>query len=190
MDLLYLPESLSVKGREIKINTDFRDCISILRILENPDLSNIEKAQVMIGILFDEELDFTEYDEAIAQAAVFLDGGSDANRSKVAPSYGRLYSWDQDLIYIISGVDKALGFSCRSKRYLHWWRFLAAFMEMGECTFSTLIHQRKLRKQGKQSKYDKEWWAENKDIAELRTKVVLNCEEQEKLNEFNKLLGL
>ncbi|QIB67808.1 hypothetical protein Ami103574_00065 [Aminipila butyrica] len=189
MDPLYLPKSLTINGRDIKINTDFRDCIAILRLLEDPVLSNLEKVQIMIGILFNEELDFSEYDEALAQAILFLDGGPGTDNSRHGPSYGKLYSWEQDLIYILSGVDKVLGFSCRTKNYMHWWEFLTAFMEMGECTFSTLVHQRKLKKQGNQSKAEKEWWAENRDIAELDKKALLTSEERSALDKFNKLLG-
>lgn len=63
---------------------------------------------------------------------------------------------------------------------------MSGFYEIGECVFSTLIHQRKQKKTGKQTKADREWWAENKDIAEL--KVELTKDEQEVLNAFNALL--
>ena len=63
---------------------------------------------------------------------------------------------------------------------------MSAFFETGECVFNTIVHQRKLKKTGKQSKADKEWWAENRDIAEL--KVELTSDEQEILDAFNALL--
>ena len=63
---------------------------------------------------------------------------------------------------------------------------MSAFFETGECVFNTIVHQRKLKKTGKQSKADKEWWVENRDIAEL--KVELTGDEQEILDAFNALL--
>ena len=59
-------------------------------------------------------------------------------------------------------------------------------MESGECVFNTIVHQRKLKRTGKQTKADKEWWAENKDIAEL--KVEFTDDEKAILDEFNALL--
>lgn len=91
--------------------------------------------------------------------------------------------------YIITAANTLLGFSCRSTKYLHWWEFIASLMECKDCTFSTLIHQRKLKKTGKQEKYDKEWWAENKDIAELRTELILTAEEKAAVDRFNELMG-
>lgn len=82
-----------------------------------------------------------------------------------------------------------LGFSSRRSEHLHWWEFIGAFMKIGECTFTTLIHQRKLKKTGKQTKSDKEWWAENKGIAELKIEKQLTAEEQDALNIFNSLLN-
>ena len=63
---------------------------------------------------------------------------------------------------------------------------MSAFFESGECVFNTIVHQRKLKKTGKQTKADREWWAENKDIAEL--KIELTADEQEVLDTFNALL--
>ncbi len=187
MSILKLPKSLNVGGVDREINSDFRPCFGIMEVFERNDLTNAEKLIIMVGILFMDELSPELYDEAIDKALWFLDGGEPTEEKK--PSrYGRLYSWEQDAKYIVSATDRTLGISCRGVDYLHWWDFTEALMECKECTFSTLVHQRKLRKQGKQNKWDKEWWTENKDIAELSTKIALTPEEQAKLDEFNKLL--
>ena len=124
--------------------------------------------------------------EAAEQAVWFLNLGEAADGKKSALSLGRLFSWEQDLKFIISAVDKSAGLSIRSKEFYHFWEFMSAFFETGECVFNTIVHQRKLKKTGKQSKADKEWWAENRDIAEL--KVELTSNEQEILDAFNALL--
>lgn len=192
MSILKLPITLNVGDEDYEINSDFRPCFGIMQVFERNDLTDTEKLLAMIGILFVDDIENIppqHLEEAITKAQWFLDCGDEPTKNKSIINIGKLYSWEQDAKYIISAVDLTKGISCRSLEYMHWWDFVSTLMECKECTFSTLIHQRKLKKQGKQSKYDKEWWIENKNIAELKTTVTLTPEEQEKLDKFNKLLG-
>jgi hypothetical protein len=182
--MLKLAKALSVGGVDYEINSDWRPCFGIMQAFEREDITTAEKLMIMVGILYVEDIQPENYDEAIDKALWFLDPSEDKRPSQ----YGRLYSWERDEKFIISAADQTIG-GCRRKKYLHWWEFTAALMECKECVFSTLVHQRKLKKLNKQNKWDKEWWAENKDIAELKTTVTLSDEEQAKYDEFNKLLG-
>lgn len=186
MDILKLPSSLYLQGQEYAINADWRPCVNIMRMFERTDLSDTEKILCMVGILYEDEIPDRLMAEAAEQAVWFLNLGEAADSKKGVMSFGRLFSWEQDLKFIISAVDKSAGFSIRSKKFYHFWEFMSAFFETGECVFNTIVHQRKLKKTGKQSKADKEWWVENRDIAEL--KVELTNDEQEILDAFNALL--
>lgn len=191
MDILYLPSSLEVHGKEYAINADFRPCISIMQIFERADLTDSEKIQVMVGILFTEDIPLQLMEEAARKAVWFLNCGEeiDEEETKKADPYGRLFSWKQDLKYILSAVDRVAGGSVRSREFFHWWDFVSCFMESGECIFGTVVHQRKLRKQGKQTKADKQWWMENREIAELRAEKQLSPAERAAVAEFYKLLN-
>lgn len=188
MDILKLPSSLYVQGQKYAINADFRPCISIMQIFERADLTDHEKIVCMVGILYVDEIPAELLEEAAEQATWFLNGGETGGEGK-GKNYGRLFSWEQDLRFIVAAVDKASGGSVRGRDFFHWWDFMSAFMEIGECVFSTLVHQRKLKKTGKQSKADKEWWADNKDIAELRVEKQLSAAEKFAVAEFNRLLN-
>lgn len=185
MDILKIPTSLTVKGRDFAINADFRPCVNIMRIFERNDLTDSEKIECMVGILYKDEVPRRYLVDAAQEAVWFLNLGEDV-QGKGNRGVGRLFSWEQDLKFIISAVDKSAGFSIRSKEFYHFWEFMSAFFESGECVFNTLVHQRKLKKTGKQTKADKEWWAENREIAEL--KMTLTQDEQEVLDRFNALL--
>lgn len=185
MNILKLPTSLVVQGCEYAINADFRPCINIMRMFERNDLTDREKIQCMVGILYKDEIPMRLMNEAAQQAVWFLNLGDEETSGSGNPPM-RLFSWEQDLKFIISAVDKSAGFSTRSKEFYHFWEFMSAFMESGECVFNTIVHQRKLKRTGKQTKADKEWWAENKDIAEL--KVEFTDDEKAILDEFNALL--
>lgn len=186
MDILKLPTALVVQGQEYAINADWRPCVNIMRMFERNDLTDGEKMLCMVEILYKDEIPDEIAVEAAEQGAWFLNLGEDTSKVRSGRSVGQLFSWEQDLKYIIAAVDKSAGFSIRAKEFYHFWEFTSAFLESGECIFNTLVHQRKLKKTGKQTKVDKEWWAENKDIAEL--KHGFTEDEQEVLNAFNALL--
>lgn len=188
MDILFLPSSLCLRGREYAINADFRPCISIMQIFERADLTDEEKIMCMVGILYKEEIPPELLEEAATQATWFLNGGEEESAGG-GRNYGRLFSWEQDLRFIIAAVDRVCGGSVRAKEFMHWWDFMSAFMEVGECVFSTLVHQRKVKKTGKQTKADKDWWAENKEIAELRIEKQLTPSEKAAAAEFYRLLN-
>lgn len=187
MDILHLPSYLTVQGQEYAINADFRPCIYIMQIFERTDLTDYEKIMCMVGILYVDEVPMEHLEEAAEKATWFLNGGEETGEGK-GKNYGRLFSWEQDLRFIISATDKVAGESNRSRDFMHWWDFMSCFMEIGECVFSTLVHQRKLKKTGKQTKADKEWWAENKEIAELKVEKQLTPAEQSAVAEFYRLL--
>lgn len=159
-----LPTSITIKGREYAIRHDFRFCLDIILMFEDVDLTDAEKVQGMIEILFEEDPPMCE--ETILEAVKFLDMGMESGTGIGASD--RMFSWTQDSNYIFSAIDKVLGFSSRRCEYLHWWEFMGAFMEIGECTFSTIIYMRKQKKKGKLTKEEKEYWAENRKMFELQ----------------------
>lgn len=189
MNILTLPKSLNVGGIDREINSDWRACFAILQLMERGDLLYHEKLQIIVGIVYVDDIEDEYMEESLNKAMWFLDGGDTPESSGTTHDALRVYSWDQDARYIIAAVDRVMGRSCRSTPYMHWWDFLSAFLEIGECTFSTLVHQRKQRQKGKQSQVDREWWAENKDIAELKVEANLSTEEQAALDHFNSLIG-
>lgn len=188
MDILKLPVSLNVQGQELAINADWRPCVNVMRMFERTDLTDTEKILCMVEILYVDEVPDSLVSDAAEQAIWFLNLGEDPREKETtrAHSTGRLFSWEQDLKYIISAVEHSAGIPIRSKDFYHFWEFMSAFFESGDCILNTLIHQRKQKKLGKQTKAEREWWAENKDIAEL--KVELTKDEQEVLDAFNALL--
>lgn len=175
-----LPTSIKIKGREYAIRHDFRPCLDIILMFEDVDLTDLEKVQGMIEILFEEEPPMCE--ETILEAVKFLDMETDSSSGNSTGSNDRLFSWAQDSNYIFSAVDKVLGFSSRRCQYLHWWEFMGAFMEIGECTFSTIIYMRKQKKKGKLTKEEKEYWAENRKMFELQK--FYTEEEQAQIDRF------
>lgn len=182
---LYLPKEVTIDGKSYKLNSDFRVGIRLMQLFEDRRFSDDEKILIAIRVLFFDKIPKESIGEAAQKMVWFLDGGGEENGSKGSSSR-RLYSWNQDLRFIISAVDKTIGFSTRGAEYLHWWDFLSAFSEIGDSSFSTIVSQRQIKARGKQTDEDRQWWLENIDIAELH--IEHTDEEQQAIDKFNKLL--
>ena len=183
---LTLPKSIKLGEKEYPIRSDYRVGIRLMQMFEDPELTDSEKLFIAMRVIFKDAIISGIYlQEALEKTVWFLNGG-DLNQTSSAGSQRRLYSWNQDLRFIIAAVDKTVGFSVRGKAFFHWWDFLSAFSEVGESSFSTIVSQRLLKQKGKQTESDIEWWADNADIAEL--KVQRSREEQNAVDRFNKLL--
>ena len=159
-----LPTTIEIRGESYRIRSDFRPILDILIAFEDNDLEDVEKLWVMMDILYVDKVDMQDIQEALEKGMRFIN--LDMDKEEDTKSTQRVLSYEQDAIYIFSAVDAQLGFSSRRCEYLHWWEFMGAFMNIGECFLSTLIHQRKLKQEGK---HDKKWWNENRTVAELKS---------------------
>lgn len=184
--MLRLPRSLEIGDKTYSIDSDFRTAITILQTFEDPDLTDSDKRYIGLGLLFEDDIPDEILPVAAAYMAWFLDGGDTPEGT--GRDLGRMFSWTQDQRFILSATDKVLGVSSRSTDYLHWWDFLSAFEEIdGDSVFATVVHQRRKRKLGKQTKEDREWWAENEHIAKL--KEAESKEDKEAIERFEKLMN-
>ena len=81
--------------------------------------------------------------------------------------------WEQDYQLIIAPVNRILGYEARGKDHLHWWTFLAAYREIGDCTFARIVGIRDKRRRGKKlDKMDAEFYRENREMIELKQKTT------------------
>jgi hypothetical protein len=186
----YLPKQLNINGIDRAIRSDFRVALLIFEACADPELSDQEKAEVIIECLYEdfEVIPPEDYQEANDQAAWFLDGGSVIDENSRHQQSKKVMDWEQDEQIIFSAVNKVAGYETRAVDYLHWWTFLGFFNETGEGLFSTVISIRqKLNKHKKLEKYEQEFYRENKALIEI--KVRLTPEEQAEKDYLNKLLG-
>ena len=173
-----LPKSLEVCGEEYEIRSDFREILDIIEILNDEELAESERAFVTLLFFYPEfeNMPAESYQEALEQCFWFINGGK--HETEGAKNPPRLMDWQQDFQYIISPVNRVIGHEIRADTYLHWWTFLSAYMEIGECTFAQIIHIREAKLRGKKlDASDQEWYRRNRDIVELKTKYTSAEEE-------------
>ena len=85
----------------------------------------------------------------------------------------KLADWNQDFPLIVNPVNRVLGYEVRDCEYCHWWTFLSAYYEIGDCLFAQVVAIRKKRKQGKKlDKYEQEFYRDNRDLIDIKVKLT------------------
>lgn len=141
-----LPDQVLIDGELYDLDTDFKTAIRIIQDFEDDELTVYEKNFLMIRRLFPTMPENT--DEAIKQALKFLDGGETPTEGEETTPV-RLYSFSKDANLIYAAFRQTHGIDLQTAK-LHWWQFLALFMDLGaDTTFSNLVNLRKRVKEGK-----------------------------------------
>lgn len=158
-----LPESAVIGDKEFAIRTDFRICLKTIMAFEDPDLTPQEKATILLSNLYVNLPSDTE--QAMVQANLFLNGGKiSEEESEPSP---RVYSFSKDANFIFAAFRQTHGIDLQ-KETLHWWEFLALFMDLGQdTTFCQLVSLRKRIKTGKANKEEKAAAREMGDLIDV-----------------------
>ncbi len=184
-----LPEAVIIDGKEYPINTDFRVAVKIMEAFESPELTNVEKNEIMLELLYGEDNIPSNTLEAARMASLFLDADNNSIKEKDAlddnsdsSGASRLYSFTQDAKFIFSGIYQTHGIDVTTQK-MHWWKFVILFMDLdSDCFFSQLLQFRSKLKKGTLTKEEREWYLANKTIVDLPE--VYSEEETELLGNF------
>lgn len=177
---------MQIGDNEEPIRTDFRVMLDIMEAVNDPELDEADKATVALQIFYPYFDRITDYEEAIKQCFIFLDGGREERKKKQSV---RLVDWEQDFDHIISPVNRVLGFEARAvpckdwydddgvwhcEGGLHWWTFLSAYMEIGgECVMAQIVNIRDKKARGKKlEKHEREWYNRNRDLVDIKTRYT------------------
>ncbi len=161
-----MPEAVEIDGIEYAINHDFRTCLKVILAFEDVELSGYEKRLVLLGNMYPIVPDDTE--KAVEMAVKFLDGGKGNEENSGGGIPERLFSFQKDANFIFSAFKQTHGIDLEKENDLHWWKFIAMFMDLGGDTFfCNLTALRKRIKSGKGSEDDYRMARELGDIYEL-----------------------
>jgi hypothetical protein len=183
------PTSLNIGGVDYEIRTDFRAVLDLLTALEDPDLKDEDsqitaymQSRVILEIMFPDcdNIPQQHIQEAIDKVTEFIDMGIGDDSKKP-----KTMDWKQDAPIIIPAINKVLNREIRAEKYMHWWTFLGAYMEIGEGLFSNVIHIRQKKAKGKKlEKWEQEFYKENKSLIDFQHKEKRSNEEKEMLRDY------
>lgn len=186
-----MPEAVEIAEgehfrKEYPINTDFRVGVRIILAFEDPELTEREKLSVMIENLYPETP--KDLEQAVRLGIRFLNGDS-AREDEADRDFSlRLYSFEKDANYIFAAFQQTHGIDLETAK-MHWWKFLALFMDLGaDTTFCNLVGLRKRIKTGKASKEELKAYREMREVIDLPEADVRSLEEREREEEFMRLV--
>lgn len=166
-----LPTSLEAGGMEYPIRSDYRAALDICAALSDPELDGRDRAAVLLDILYPDagKMSPEHYEEAVERGLWFISGGTQED-SHPGP---RLVDWEQDFSYIVAPINRVAGQEVRAVEYMHWWTFLAAYYEIGDCTFAQVVRIRDQLARGKRlDQADREWYKRNRQLVDFKRKFT------------------
>lgn len=179
-----LKNSVEIGGKQYEIRSDFSVILDIMEAMEDPELNGQQCAYVILNIFYPEfdSIPSEHYQEAIDRCMDFIGCGMPKKSGK-SP---RIVSWSQDFSLIIGAINRILGYDIRSIPYdaetntggVSWETFMSAYMEIGDCLFAQIVSIRdKLARGKKLEKHEREWYRQNKELVDFKTKYTQAEEE-------------
>lgn len=167
-----LPTTVEVNGTAYEIRSDYRAILDIIEALSDPELEESDKAEAMLDIFYLDfaEMPYADYEEAVKQCIWFINCGDDRKEEKRSP---KLMDWQQDFPLLVSPINRVLGKEIRAVKYLHWWTLIAAYQEIGDCTFAQVVGIRQKKAKGKRlDKGDQEFYRNNRHLVDFQRKYT------------------
>lgn len=166
-----LPDSIEIKGVVYPIRTDYRCILDILADLSDLEADGQDRACALLIGLYPGFGDMPpeQYEDAIQAGLCFIN----CNPGEAPRKAPRLVDWEQDYSLIIAPINRVIGGEVRAVEYMHWWTFLAAYQEIGDCTFAQVVRIRDHLARGKKlDKADREWYRKNRHLVDFKRKYT------------------
>lgn len=178
-----LPKSVEIDGKEYEINTDYRDILEIISILQDNKYGDTIKLNAVLEIFYSKDIP-SNLEQAVNKMMLFMNCNEEESKDNIYRP--KLIDFDQDYQEIVSGINKVAGYEIRAVKYLHWFTFISLFKEIGEGQLSFIVNIRnKLAKGKKLEKNEQEFYAQNKEKIKLKEKLSLEeQEEEDRINEI------
>ena len=165
MDKYSLPTYVMFGDNICEIDADYRNILKMIEILHDLDLLDSEKVMLCLEYFYKDNTYEQDIEFAIKEMFDFISCGENSNKNSSNGDLDKpLYDWEKDFSIIIAPINRVVGYDVRGVAFMHWWTFMSAFMEIGECTFSTYVHiRKKLQKNIKLEKYEEKLYKEHRD---------------------------
>ena len=174
-----LPIAVAIDGHQFKIrdNCDYRIVLRCINALNDVDLSEDQRVQCALVIFYKDYDKIEDVHTAVNEMFRIIGYGELENEGQQKPP---LMDWEKDFRQIAPPISRILGYDVRTPgKYTHWWTFVGGYMEIGECTFATIVSIRAKKQKGKKlDKWEEEFYREHYDQVHLPTKFT---EEEKKL---------
>lgn len=112
------PGAIEVNGREYPVNTGFEYGIACFNCINDPDLTDVERALGVLGILYKEIPPAEDWEEALRLAVKYLQCGNEVNTAYHKPDMD--FEFDEKYIKASFMSDYSIDLD---EADMHWWKF-------------------------------------------------------------------
>lgn len=151
VDKYSLPISVTIDGEEIRIRNecDYRICLDCIKISKDESLSDQDKSFISLNVFYEDFYKIKNYEEAIAIMVEIINGEETPKFSElnqeISDKKMPIADFNIDFPLYVAPLNAKLGYDCRRKEFTHWWTFLSAYKEIGDCYFAQVVNIRKKR---------------------------------------------
>ncbi len=176
-----LPIDVEIKGKRCPIRNkcDYRVVLDVICALNDNDLTYEEKVKCALFIFYEDVSQIDDFETAIKEMFRIINNGEEDTAPDNKP---QLMDWEHDFKQIAPPISRVLGYDVRTpNKYTHWYSFLGGYMEIGECTFATIVSIRNKRAKNKKlEKWEVDFLREHRKMIDLPQKIT--AEEWDLLN--------
>lgn len=168
-----LPLTVEIDGKELEIRNkcDYRVVLDVISCLNDNELDDIEKANCCLFIFYENADNITDPQKAINEMIKIINLG--VSSEKEENNKPKMMDWEHDFVNIAPPISRVLGYSVRDKNnYTHWYDFIGAYMEIGDCYFAQIMSVRSKKAKGKKlDENDRKFYAEHKEEVDLPQQI-------------------
>lgn len=164
-----LPLSVNVDGKEYAIRNkcDYRVILDTIDALEDMLLETPYRIYCALYIFYEDLTGCENLEAAVDGMLEIINLGEKIKTESVRKPI--VMNWKRDFNLLAPAISRVLNYSVRDKNnYTHWYDFVGAYMEIGECAFMTVITIRlKKIRHIKLNKNEEEFYRENRQMIDL-----------------------
>lgn len=171
-----LPTKIKINEKEYPIRNkcDYRVVLDVISALNDEELEMKHRIECALCIFYGKSNEnvkevletLNDIETATIEMLKIINLGE---KNEEEQPKAKLMDWEHDFPQLAPPISRILGYSVRNEEnYTHWYDFVGAYMEIGECAFSTVVSIRKKRLKGaKLEKWEQEFYKENKKTIDL-----------------------
>lgn len=159
------PTEIYIGDLKYKINYDFRYGLLFEELMNNKEISDLEKGQLALKLYLENQF-IEDYEEAINQIFNFYLCGKEIKNTQTKKQ-NPVFSFEEDAGLIFAAFKEIYNIDLVEEE-LHWWKFKALFEALPDtCQFRKVIGYRAIKISSNMTDSEKKFYREMKKIYSL-----------------------
>ena len=166
---------------KIRNDCDYRIVLDVISALNDTELDEQNRLSCALFIFYEDLSGCQDIETAAKEMLKIINGGEEPDKKEEEEP--KIMDWEHDFSNIAAPISRVLGYSVRDKKnYTHWYDFIGAYGEIGDCYWAQVINIRLKRKQGKPlDENERRFYREHRK--DIYLPIKLSKDDEEWINE-------